>query len=106
MDDHLGEAITITGLCAVLDCPIHTLERAFSKIHGVSPRQFLNYLRLTKLRRILQRHEPEELSVTEAALQSGLTHLGRVAIRYKSMFGESPSVTLKTRAPKTRRFIR
>ena len=101
MDEHLAEPATISGLCAAMCCPIHTLERAFHKIHGTNPRQFLNFLRLTRLRRILLRHETEEISVTEAALQCGLTHLGRVAVRYKAMFGKSPSVTLKTKTPKT-----
>ena len=100
MDAHLGEQITISGVCAELQCPIHTLERAFFKTHAVTPRNFLNLQRLTALRRILLAYEPKEISVTEAVLQCGMTHLGRVAKRYKSMFGESPSVTLKSRATK------
>jgi AraC-like DNA-binding protein len=95
MDAHLSEPITITGLCAEIDSPIHNLERAFSKVHGVNPRQFLNLRRLTALRGMLLSHEPGETSVTEAALSCGLTHLGRVAARYKALFAESPSVTLK-----------
>jgi AraC-like DNA-binding protein len=35
--------------------------------------------------------------VTDAALESGLVHLGRFSVTYASRFGESPSATLRRR---------
>ena len=97
IDSRLDEPITIGELCAELGCPMHTLERLFSKTHGVSPRRFLTYRRLTALRGLLMRHTPDQISVTDAAMRCGLSHFGRTAGSYKSVFGEAPSDTLKRR---------
>ena len=95
MEAHLAEPITISRICAQTACPVHTLERVFLKSHGVTPKQFLTYRRLTALRSLLIKHSPEDMSVTSAALSCGLTHLGRAAVRYRQLFGETPSATLK-----------
>lgn len=94
IDTHLGERITIVEICSAIDCHIHNLERAFTKIHGISPKKFLCYRRLTRFRRLLLSSPPACTSVTEAALDCGLTHLGRAAVTYRSVFGETPSQTL------------
>jgi AraC-like DNA-binding protein len=100
MDAHLAEPITISRICAETACPVHTLERVFLKSHGVTPKQFLTYRRLTALRSLLIKHSPEDMSVTRAALSCGLTHLGRAAVRYRQLFGETPSATLQASSPR------
>ena len=102
IEAHLGERITIVDMCSAIDCHIHNLERAFKKIHGISPKKFLSFRRLTRFRRLLLSSSPACTSITKAALHCGLTHLGRAAVSYKSVFGEMPSQTL-ARSPGSRR---
>ena len=40
-------------------------------------------------------------SVTGIALENGFTELGRFAVRYRQMFGETPSETLRSRKATT-----
>jgi len=99
IDARLDEHLTISELCAATGCAMHTLERLFSRTYGISPRRFITYRRLTELRRLLIQHAADEITVTDATLSCGLTHFGRAAASYKSVFGENPSETLRRRAP-------
>jgi len=100
LEAHLAEPVAIVDLCRALDCPIHVLERTFSKVHGISPKRFLTHRRLTRLRQRLITADAAETSITEALLDCGLHHAGRAAAAYRDLFGELPGETL--RQPPTR----
>ncbi len=95
VDSSLAEPITISQICTKANCNIRTLERAFLKSIGVTPKRFLQYRRLAKLRQTLIRGDADEMSVTTALLECGLPHFGRASAYYKSLFGELPSQTLR-----------
>jgi len=94
MRENLAETITIEQLVDVSDVSSRTLFAAFSRFRGQSPMQYLRNLRLDEARRILQ--SGQSTSVTEAALDVGLSQLGRFSVEYRKRFGESPSQTLRT----------
>ena len=100
LEAHLAEPVAIVDLCRALDCPIHVLERTFSKVHGISPKRFLTHRRLTRLRQRLITADAAETSITDALLDCGLHHAGRAAAAYRDLFGELPGETL--RQPPTR----
>jgi len=50
--------------------------------------------RMHPARRALRTGAPARTTVTEIATQSGFWQFGRFAGEYKSLFGETPSVTL------------
>lgn len=70
---------------------LRTLQDGFRIRYGRPPSAFLRDARLDMAHRLLAGDEP--MSVTDAALASGFTHLGRFARDYRVRYGFSPSVT-------------
>lgn len=95
MREHLASAITIEHLAEVSGVSSRTLFAAFSRFRGTSPMQALRALRLDEARRLLR--TSEAMSVTGAAMEVGLSQLGRFSVEYRRRFGESPSQTIRTK---------
>jgi AraC-like DNA-binding protein len=72
-----------------------TLRVACQEQLGVSPTQYLLLRRMRLARRALQQADPETTRVTDIATVLGFWELGRFAVRYREIFGEPPSSTLK-----------
>lgn len=68
------------------------LERVFRDVYGMTPKRWHQVARLNQARQLLLDHP--RIGVTEIALRSGFSHLGRFASEYRQLFGESPSETL------------
>ncbi|MCQ3806938.1 MAG: helix-turn-helix domain-containing protein [Acidimicrobiia bacterium] len=92
MVDSLSEQTTISELASRLHASRRSVEHAFQESVGVSPNRFRRLLRLNHARRLLERGGH---SVTEAAMDSGLFHLGRFSAEYRRLFGEKPSDTAR-----------
>lgn len=97
MREHLMEAITIPDVCLALRVSRRELEYAFNAAFDSSPKAFLHKLRLNTIHRILRHGREAGLSVTQIAMDYGITHLGRFAGEYRALFGESPAATLGMR---------
>ena len=65
----------------------------------MSPAKYLKRYRMTQSRLKLLAADPAELSVTGVANSWGFWELGRFAVEYRQLFGESPSQTLRTYVP-------
>lgn len=85
--------LSLGDICVAAGVSSRTLQHTFRRKRGYTPMEFLRTLRLEQVRAELSRSEPA-LSVTEAALNCGFTHLGRFAHDYRARFGEMPSETL------------
>ena len=72
-----------------------SLRMAFQAQLGVNPTQYLLYRRMGQVRRALRQADPDSTRVTDIATEFGFWELGRFAVRYRQIFGESPSVTLR-----------
>lgn len=94
IEESYADAITVTDLAAILGTPLRTLQKQFRAAHGITVRDYLSSVRLSALRRALETGG-EEVSVTSAALDAGLFHLGRASAAYRRRFGELPSETLR-----------
>jgi AraC-like DNA-binding protein len=90
--------VPISQLCSLLRVSPGTLETAFKAVTGVTPHAFFLRRRLNKARSVLLSQEADLVRVTDVALELGFSELGRFAVRYRQMFGESPSETLRRRA--------
>ncbi|KQR77169.1 AraC family transcriptional regulator [Burkholderia sp. Leaf177] len=90
------EPLELADIAIAAGVSSRTLRDGFQQFKGVSPMQYVRTLRLDRAREAL-RERPSDVRVAEIALDCGFTHLGRFAIAYKEIFGESPSDTLRIR---------
>ena len=91
---YYSEPISIYDIARAAGTTVRTLQNATQSRLGVAPRALLTEFRLVKMRSGLS--APDEMtSVTSAAHDAGLVHLGRASIVYRERFGVSPSATLK-----------
>lgn len=95
MADAHGGPVRVAHLCGALRVSPSSLESAFKAVTGVTPHAFFLRRRLNQARNVLLREDPVQRSVTDIATELGFSELGRFAVRYRHMFGETPSETLK-----------
>jgi AraC family ethanolamine operon transcriptional activator len=98
-DAHRGP-LRVAQLCSTLRVSPSSLESAFKKTTGVTPHAFFTRRRLNQARAVLLREHSAKRKVTDVATELGFSELGRFAVRYREMFGETPSETLR-RTPRT-----
>ena len=87
---HVHQGLSIAELCRIAGISQRSLSRAF---HAVGPTTALRHLQVLRLNEVRQAllSGSETSTVTEVALRFGFSELGRLAVQYKSLFGESPS---------------
>lgn len=98
---HLSEPIQLELLAHVGGVRPRTLETHFKMFLGTTPLGWVRRMRLARARQELLHSSPED-SVTDIALSSGFSQLGRFAAQYRKAFGELPSKTIqRTRSSST-----
>jgi len=90
---HLEEPIALSDLERVSGLSARTLQVAFRRAHGCSPREWIRRRRLIAARERLLAGKPG-VTVAAIALACGFTRPGAFATAYAQRFGESPSATL------------
>jgi AraC family ethanolamine operon transcriptional activator len=90
--------IPVADLAAVAGVSQRVLELGFQEALGMSPQKFLRWNRLNQVRRDLKNAQSVSTKVTDICNHWGFHELGRTAVEYKRMFGESPSATLRQEA--------
>lgn len=88
---NLDAPITLGDLVAVAGVPGRTLRQHFRDFKGMAPMAYLRRARFAEARAELQRRDGR--TVTEVARRWGFEHMGRFAVGYRRLFGESPSKT-------------
>lgn len=87
---HVHQRLSIAELCRIAGISQRSLSRAFHAVGATTALRHLRVLRLNEVRQALLSGS-ETSTVTEVALRFGFSELGRLAVQYKSLFGESPS---------------
>jgi len=87
--------ISIHDLCNINKLSESTLRLGFKNLYGLSPKQYHQAYRLGKVHHAFLQNDSTAESVGSIAYDHGFTHMGRFSSKYKSMFGISPSTTLK-----------
>lgn len=91
---HLDEPIGLDTLADVAGVRPRTLESHFRQYLGTTPLGWIRQARLALARQKLLQSQADD-AVTEIALSSGFSQLGRFAAQYRQHFGELPSETLR-----------
>jgi AraC-like DNA-binding protein len=96
------EPLCVMNACMILGVSARMLHRTCCEQLGMGPKRYLILRRFHMAHRAL-RSASLETSVTDIATRFGFWELGRFAVAYKTLFGESPSATLRNRAEFGRR---
>lgn len=85
---------TVSALSAHLKMSRRGLHHAFINVLGINAATFLRYVRLHGVRKELLRAGNDQ-SVSAVAYKWGFWHMGMFSSYYKTLFGETPSATLR-----------
>jgi AraC-like DNA-binding protein len=86
---HLAE------ICAAIGTPERTLRVCCQEHLGMGPIRYLWLRRMHLARQALLEADAESATVTSIATGQGFWELGKFSVAYRSLFGESPAVTLR-----------
>jgi len=98
VEANLDRPLFSRELSHMLGVSERALRRLCQEQMGLSPLRFLALRRLHLARRALLRADHHTDTVTSIATELGMWELGRFAVSYKALFGESPSATLRRRS--------
>ncbi len=94
LEAHPDTPLYLTEICAAIGVAERTLRAACEEHLGMGPVRYLGLRRMHLVRRALLRADPSR-TVTQVATDHGFWELGRFAVAYRALFGESPSATLR-----------
>jgi transcriptional regulator GlxA family with amidase domain len=97
---NLAQHIDLADIADAAGVTTRSLETAFRRWWRTTPVAHVRNLRLDAARRLLT-HPVAGMSVTDAALAAGVTHLGRFSQSYFRRYGELPSESLSRAAAAT-----
>ena len=91
--DRPEDPVTVQEICTEVGVSERTLQHAFREQFGVTPKRYLQSIRLNGVRRNLRDAEPS-VKIADVANEWGFWHLGQFAADYRRQFDELPSETL------------
>jgi AraC-like DNA-binding protein len=94
VEENTGDPLYIPEICKAIGVSESTLRMCCQEHLGISPKRYLLLRRMALTRRALRQAEPDATSVTAIATRYGFWELGRFAVVYQALFGESPSAAL------------
>ena len=94
VEEKPDQSLYITHICKMIEVSERTLEVCCQEQLGIGPKRYLVLRRLHLARRALREAAPDTTTITDIATRYGFWHFGRFAGEYRSLFEESPSVTL------------
>jgi AraC-like DNA-binding protein len=95
LETHRDQPIHLIKVCAGIGVTERTLRACCEEHLGMGPIRYLSLRRMHLVRRALQRADPSTVNVTRIATDHGFWELGRFAVAYRTLFGETPSTTLR-----------
>ncbi len=97
--DHMDAPVNIASLSVKHQISEKSLQNAFKSLFGFTPKLFFRLTKLNMVHHELIQSNVKEVSVMRVAQKWGFRHMGKFSKYYTELFGENPSVTLRTVAP-------
>ncbi len=91
----VDQQLTVPELCRAVGVTECSLRMSCREFLGMGPKQYIRLRRLNLLHAALQNTEPATAQVADIAHHYGFSELGRLAGFYRTIFGETPNVTLQ-----------
>ena len=95
VEAHPDRPLYVSDLCSAIGVSERTLQYCCQEQLGMGPKRYLLLRRTRLARRALREADLITGTVTEIATRFGFWELGRFAVQYRFLFGESPSATLR-----------
>lgn len=95
LEAHQDAPLYLAEICAAVGVTERTLRFVCSDYLGMSPHQYLLLRRMDLVRQALTLADPASKTVTSIANDYGFAELGRFSVKYRALYGESPSATLR-----------
>jgi AraC-like DNA-binding protein len=96
VEEHPEKPLYVPEICKAIRVSQRTLLACCQEHLGMAPKHYLLLRRMHLARRALREAGPDAPRVTDVATRYGFWQLGRFAVEYQSLFGESPSATLRS----------
>ena len=94
VEECLDQPLYLPELCRSIGASERTLRACCNEHLGMGPKRYLLLRRMHMVRRALREGIPGSTTITEIATRYGFWQFGRLAVEYKTLFGETPSATL------------
>jgi AraC-like DNA-binding protein len=89
------QPVYLTEICVALGVAERTLRACCEEHLGMGPIRYLTLRRMHLVHRALLGADAQKTTVTGVVTDHGFWELGRFSVAYRSMFGETPSQTLR-----------
>lgn len=91
IEAHWQDPLTLADIAAAACCSPRSLTRVFQQAENITPMQYLQELRLQRVRIELSTNGEARETVAAIAMRCGFSHLGEFNRQYRRRFGEPPS---------------
>jgi AraC-like DNA-binding protein len=99
------QPLYLAEICAAIGVAERTLRICCEQHLGMGPIRYLSLRRMHLARRALLRKDASKSTVTQIATDHGFWELGRFAVAYRGLFGETPSQSLQRIPDEQRSFL-
>ena len=96
IETHKQRPIMLSELSKATDIGQRSIFRLFKDRFNLTPKAYLNKLRLNGVRNDITQMDFTKNNITDIARNWGFWHMGQFAADYKRLFGELPSETLQS----------
>lgn len=95
LEERKGKPIRLGDLAGHSEVSERTLRTVFNEYYGIGPVRYVQLRQLRLIRHALLAADPENVSVSDVLVAHGEWEFSRFASRYRQLYGELPSDTLR-----------